>query len=148
MSIPADLFPIDPEAILLPSARTVLVPKAVAKFRLWTEEVRFSRYGNKAVLEYGGEPMFAELVILRMFAKEGWSGVWVDGYRGKYWNGIDHPADLPESVRSKLDEIKDVAGGRGGCFDVVVWRGEEMLFVEAKRAAKDRIRETQLRWIT
>ena len=145
--MPAGLTPVEPEAFVLPSGVTIHVPKAVATFKVWTKDVPFDRYGNKAVLDYRGEPMFAELVILRMFEEADWNGVWADSYRRKYWKRMDEPADLPASVRKKLESIVEVSGCRGGCFDVVLWRGAEMLFVESKRAGKDHIRETQLRWV-
>lgn len=36
---------------------------------------------------------------------------------------------------------------QGGCFDVFAWRRNRHRFVELKRRGKDRIRETQKRWL-
>ena len=34
-----------------------------------------------------------------------------------------------------------------GCWDVVGWRGEQVLFAELKRRRQDRIRSSQHRWL-
>jgi Holliday junction resolvase len=39
------------------------------------------------------------------------------------------------------------AGTRGGCFDVLAWRDNQFIFLEAKRKYHDKIRDTQRRWI-
>lgn len=144
IALPAGLKAVEPEAFVLPSGATIHLPKAVARFKLWTEEAPFDRYGNKAVLEYRGEPMFAELVILRLFEEVEWNGVWVDSYRRKYWKRTNQLGHIPAEVAGEMAKIKAAAGCQGGCFDVVLWRGTERLFVESKRSGKDRIRKSQL----
>jgi hypothetical protein len=48
-----------------------------------------------------------------------------------------------------LHAIKNAraAGSRGGCFDVMAWRDDHVLFLEAKRRNHDRVRESQRRWL-
>ena len=143
----------EPEAFVLPSGVTIHVPKAVATFKLWTGKVPFDTYGGKAVLEYRKdlecrkEPMFAELLILRMFEAVGWKGVWEDSYRRKSWIRTNKPGQIPAEVAGEMAKIEAAAGCRGGCFDVVLWRGTERLFVESKRSGRDRIRKSQLLWL-
>ena len=108
-------------------------------------------YGGKPLLVLDGEPVFAELAILREFQRLGWEGVWVDTfrrvYRTGYWNdtGI---VDLPPEREGSLIAIGNEAGtGLIGCWDVFCWKGEMTLFIEAKRRGRDRIRESQRRWL-
>ncbi|MBL7985350.1 MAG: hypothetical protein JNM91_10150, partial [Flavobacteriales bacterium] len=34
-----------------------------------------------------------------------------------------------------------------GCWDVVVWKNDRLVFAESKKQRKDRMRGTQLRWM-
>lgn len=138
------------EKIALPSGEIAHVPKCVRLFRRWRGRNVKDSYGGKAILAFDGKPLFAELVVLGILEKEGWRGVWVDSYRRKYragMPGIAEPIPLPEREDKFLEKIRDKAGCKGGCFDVFVWRGNKRKFVELKRHGKDRIRQTQKRWI-
>ena len=107
-------------------------------------------YGGKAILKLGEKPYYAELLVLRILRKDGWHGVWVDSYRDQYRVGLPglvDPVLLPQPQRDFLERIRRKAGRRGGCFDVFAWRGKRYRFVELKRRGKDRLRETQKRWI-
>jgi hypothetical protein len=76
--------------------------------------------------------------------------VWVDSYRRNYRVGLPDVAesiDLPEKQKELIDSIRAKTGRSGGCWDVFVWKGTEMLFIELKRQKKDNIRETQLQWL-
>ena len=50
---------------------------------------------------------------------------------------------------SNLLERMAAADGNtyAGCWDVVAWRGERVVFMELKRRRKDRVQETQLAWV-
>lgn len=133
----------------LPSGTTVSVPKAQSAFKEWRGTPVEDSYGNKPVLSFGGEPVFAELAILRMFQSTGWDGVWVDTYRKKfrtsYWPKDE--AVLPSGAVHLFDQICEKAGSRNGCWDVFCWKGDAYCFAEAKWQGHDRIRETQRRWL-
>jgi len=88
--------------------------------------------------------------------KDGWKGIWVDGYGGK----IKYRVDLPEKAEpinlqrlepdqfAFLARIREKAGRQGGCFDVFAWRGEEHRFVELKRSrGRDRVRMPMKYWL-
>jgi hypothetical protein len=138
------------EAVHLPSAGVVEVPKATPAFEKWTGEPIEDTYGGKIVLSFAGEPVFAELAILRTFQNSGWSGVWVDSFRKKYRVGYwrdDSEVALPPEQELLLQRIHHRAGASGGCWDVFCWRGDARLFAEAKRRGHDEIRDTQRRWL-
>jgi len=144
---PQDLIPTGEETVSLPSGSVVHLPKATPLFRSWQHDIPFDTYGKKAVLDFRGEPLFAELAILRLFAEDGWSGVWVDTYRRCFRVGVTERVEIPEPKLQLLEQISTVAGARGGCFDVFTWRAEEIIFAESKRAGRDRFRSSQLRWL-
>lgn len=146
---PADLHPNATEELLLPSGAPADVPVTRPLFRRWQGEFVGDTYGGKPLVDLDGEPMFAELAVLKLFQKDGWEGVWIDTFRKKYrtaWGG-EGVAQLPEDRLLLLQEIHGRAGSSSGCFDVYCWKGEEVLFAETKRRSKDRIRATQLRWL-
>ncbi len=149
MPFPALHQPTAFEVIQLPSGQIVKIPKAQPIFKPWTGQPVAENYGGKAVLDFYGEPQFAELGILRIFERAGWQGVWIDTfrrkYRTRYWPKDEVP--LPRDRAFLLESIFKAAGSRAGCFDVFCWNGPKFVFAESKRAGKDKIRESQKRWI-
>jgi hypothetical protein len=117
------------------------------RFQLWTGKSVSETYGGKAVLDSNGEPLFAELAILRLLEKDGYKGVWVDTYR-KCFRDAMPPAvcELPVPAREVYDRIVAANGGTSGCWDVIAWKDGEYLFIESKRKGKDRMRKSQLCW--
>jgi len=85
------------EKITLPSGRTVHVPKCRTEFTKWDGDL-VPTYGGKALLKLRGKPVFAELMVLGLLREQGWFGVWVDSYQGKFRDGMPHesqPVDTP-----------------------------------------------------
>lgn len=104
-------------------------------------------YGGKPLVEYGNEPLFAELLILRIFQSDGWQGAWLDTYRNRVLSGIESVVRLPLAQRTLLEAVRSPAGGRGGAFDAIAWHNGNTCFAEAKRAGRDRVRASQGRWV-
>lgn len=144
------LAPTSSEEILSLSDRRIEIQKCNLVFKRWNGEPIRDTYNNKAVVNWNGEPLFAELAILRLFQADGWDGVWVDSYRNKYRIGLperSEPVRLQTEQQEFLDAIRERTGRRGGCWDVFAWRGNERKFVESKRIGKDAIRESQILWL-
>lgn len=138
------------ETLTLPSGNTVYIPKSITTFKAWDSNPIEDTYGGKALLDFKGAPLFAELVILWMLEEDGWSGVWVDNYRKKFRTGMpgtEVSVSLPPDQQAILDKIKKTNDSMSGCWDVFAWRGNEILFAESKLSGKDRIRPTQIRWL-
>jgi len=145
------LFPATAEeTFLLVTDESVLVPKTIVVFNAWKGKPLANTYGGKAVLDCEGEPLFAELVILRTLCRDGWSGVWVDNYRKKFRVGmpdVEPPITLPADQRVILDKIIDKNGSMSGCWDVYAWKENKILFAESKRSGRDSIRPSQVKWL-
>jgi hypothetical protein len=126
------------------------VPKATPVFDPWLGQLPNDTYNGKQVLEFAGRPAFAELAVLWALNEIGWDGVWIDSYRGLYrqgyWN-CEPIRQLPDVPQKLIKRIQIALGSRFGAWDLVCWRGTEMLFVECKWAGRDAIRETQVRWL-
>lgn len=143
-------YKIDREFFPSVSDTQILVQKYFLTFKQWKGTPIPNTYNGKAVIDWGGEPVFAELAVLRLFQANGWSGVWVDSFRKKYrvgLPGVIDPVDIPASQRILIDNLRSKTGRYGGCWDVVVWKDDAMLFLELKRRGKDRIQQTQIEWL-
>lgn len=149
MMYPQELEPTTTETIELPSGNAVKIPKVTPVFEPWTGEKLTDTYGGKVVLNFDGTPEFAELGILRIFERAGWQGFWVDTYRNKfrtrYWPA--NTVQPAEKQASLLNRIYKAAGSRKGCWDVFCWNGDKNVFAESKRHSKDRIQDSQRRWL-
>lgn len=140
----------DSEIFSLPSGDQISIPKYFLEFKEWKGTPIPNTYNNKAVIDWNDEPVFAELAVLRLFQSHGWNGVWVDSYRRKYRIGlpdIAEPVELPQKQQQLIESIKAKTGRSGGCWDVFVWKGEEVLFIELKRQKKDAIQDSQRSWL-
>jgi hypothetical protein len=132
----------------LPSGTTVSLAACSHDFKLWEGPPPPDAYGGKAVLDSNGEPVFAELAILRLIQEEGWQGVWIDTYRRKFRQFLPpHSCSLPPHAERFLDNANQGRKWRSGCSDLLAWNDLQYLFVEAKRRGKDLIRDTQRQWL-
>lgn len=145
-----ELDQVEGESFSLPSGESLLIQKYLLNFKLWKGAPIPNTYNGKAVIDWNGEPVFAELAVLRLFQSHDWEGVWVDSYRRKYRVGLPdvvEPVELPENLNQLIESIRTKTGRSGGCWDVLVWKGEEILFLELKRSKKDRIQDSQVQWL-
>lgn len=151
MDLPTLLRPTGVERFTLADGRVIDVQHATPTFQRWAGPAPGDTYGSKPVVELAGEPAFVELAILELFRREGWDGVWIDTYRNKlrtgYWN-VEPLVALPDRPGALLRRILDARGtGRSGTWDVYCWRGDDVVFAEAKRAGKDSISPAQVTWL-
>jgi len=152
--------PISFEEIALPSGQVVRIPECHLVFKKWDGIPIKETFGNKALIDVGGKPMFAELAIMHLFINAGWQARWIETYAtgdkepkyldewkdDKYKNQILAPIADGEVMR-RLAEIAKLNGTYSGCWDVLGWNGDKMIFAESKRFKKDRIQGTQVRWL-
>ena len=123
------------------------LPKTTPQFSAWNGPIPFDRYGGKAILDFCGEALFAELMILRLFEEEGWSGVWVDTYRHCFRRNPVTKVAIPKERLRMFEQLQEAAGAKSGCFDVFVWKEEMTVFAESKCSGHDKMRPTQIRWL-
>jgi hypothetical protein len=131
---------VDNEIFLLSSGKRILVQKYFFMFNRWSGAAIPNDYNGKAVVDWNGEPVFAELAVVRLLKAHGWNAVWTDSYRNKYRIGLPdvaEPVDIPSEPKVLIDDIRAKTGRNGGCWDVVAWTSNKILFVELKRIKKD-----------
>lgn len=137
------------EPFTLSSGVTVQVPKYSLAFGEW-KGVQIENSYRKPIIDYKGEPLYAEIVALRLMQQQGWDGVWVDTYRMKYRIGMPDttaPVALPTDKEKLIASIRANTKTSGGCWDVFVWKGDQVMFLELKRKKRDSIKDTQRLWI-
>lgn len=121
--------------------------KTYQELPIWTGAKILDTYGSKTILDYKGQPLFAELYALRSFKEIGYEGVWADTYRRKYRTELpeknEAKIELPHFVQKQLDEINP-KGKLSGTWDLILWKSQEIRYVELKRRGKDAIRQTQI----
>jgi hypothetical protein len=162
--LPRELEPTTGLRVDLPSG-SVVIPMALPSFRRWpTDRPKpADTKGNKPLVEVAGHPSFGELAILSVLVRDGWDGRWIDNYplpptfRRAYWDASfaklsreQANVSLPVAPRAAYESICGRANDSrgGGAWDVIAWRDDEMVFIEAKkRASGDKIRPGQLRWL-
>lgn len=102
---------------------------------------------NKPALEFEGQPMWHEFIVLALLKRDGWDGVWTKNFGGAaFWTGPGVEKAIPSKAMETFEGLKKIVG-KGGSWDVFAWRDEGLLFVESKQRAKDKLRENQLRWL-
>src|SRR5712664_137043 len=102
---------IDPLTLGLPSGDSVDVPRCRYCFVPWRGDSIADTFGGKVVLDFCGEPVFAELAILKSLQKMGWDGVWVDTYRNKFRQAFaPHCCNLPSHAQKLYDRIREANG--------------------------------------
>ena len=154
MDMPKELEPTERMNVILPNGSTITLPVCQPFFPAWNGSPIGFDYGSKPVLDHNGEPCFAELVILRLLIEHGWDGVWVETYGGTHflrtmpreWNLESEHVLIPVDKERLLKTIWKAAK-TSACFDVFVWRGDQVLFCEAKRVGKDRFTAAQVHFI-
>lgn len=108
-------------------------------------------FGNKPIVEWEGESFYPELAVARLLRRHGFDAVWIDSYRGKFWEGMLEERTLPDAAREAYARILKANGGkRGGFWDVMAWKENEFVFIELKQntaECKDRISEKQRLWL-
>jgi hypothetical protein len=130
------------------------------KLNRWTGSNFQHSFGGKPIVSYDGKAMFAELAIVQIVQRAGWSSRWVETYGSNnkepvfLIDWLDAP--LTEQISQPLDSafhqerLAKIAAQNGnsynGCWDVLAWSGERTLFIETKQYKKDTIRDSQIKW--
>ena len=106
----------------------VAVPTFLRRETRWTGPVpkSFASVHGKPPLQFEGEPVWAEFIVLRLLARAGWQGVWVKNWKGQaFWRDVMDPVELPadqaalfariaQNSRDMRLETRKAAMGRWG----------------------------------
>ena len=154
MTYPNEFTPSDTITVPLPSGAAIDLPVVNLILKPWLGKLPDFSFGNKPFVDYKGEGIFAELAILKMFTNSGWNGTWVETYGGIHflnempigWKTSKHNISIPSDKEKILRDIWK-AGKTTACFDVFLWKDNEILFCEGKHKGKDRLTNAQTKFI-
>ena len=139
--------------ITLPAGAVINdVPALSMRFDRWTGAPFVDDFGKKSagMIDLDGEHLFAELALLRLLERDGWTGRWVNTYsaRGEVWKFLTAWTDVPrQEQRNRPIEdaeprqlLARIAGMNrparyAGCWDTFAWKGSDFVFLQSKRAA-------------
>lgn len=153
--------------ISMPTGRIINdVPGVFMRFPRWTGAPFVDDFARKAagMIELDGEHLLAELAVLRLLEKDGWTGRWVNTYSGKgeVWKYLTEWRDVPrQEQRNRVLEdpeprqlLARVAqmnrpARYSGCWDTFAWRGSDFAFFACKKAGPkpSTIRADQEDWL-
>ena len=148
MNLPPELKAIGEVEFLLPSGRTIGIPRTLARMRAWTGATPPWAQSGAPLVEAQGGPAPPATAILWLLRDAGWDGVWIDA--GTYRTGLpDAPPlpRLPERASRLLEQAGARARGDKGIWDLLCWRDEDVLFLALRRAHGGQFRRQQLVWL-
>jgi hypothetical protein len=130
------------------------LPTISRTFKRWCGEPLSFTFGGKPVIDRDGTPVFAELAIMLDMRAAGWDAVWTEAFGHlRFWQTMPtswkakSDATLPPELQTLIRRIVQKAGNTAACLDVVAWRGDEILFCEAKQHGKDHLTSPQKQFI-
>jgi|SRR5450631_3697226 integrase len=131
INLPDELRLSDSVQVAMPSGQSIQMQCCRPIFERWIgAPIKFD-FRHKPLLNYQGQPLIAELLILRLLEAHGWEGVWVYSYGRKYLRQMPQDSSLahgrvpvPDNRERLLNRIWGRSGQLSGCFDVYAWRGE------------------------
>jgi hypothetical protein len=148
----------------------VSVPAANIVFKRWRGKPIKDDFGGRPVAEYEGRPLFAELAVVKMVVKSGWSAFWQEVYpirksgphyysdwkedslrKDQVTANINNASSLDSQYHQNLQATIAKYNGNSykGCWDIIAWNGERtVLYIESKQFNKDIIRDNQVRWFS
>lgn len=158
---PKLLQPTDKEIFNL-TGTDIEIPKCLTKFKAWRGEPVKETFGGKSIVCVDNKPMFAELAIVQYFIKSGWQSRWIETYaRDKQdplfllqWKDdrFKNQENSPIKDKKILEILSDITSRNNnsysGCWDVIAWKGDNIIFAESKRLKRDKIRQTQNNWLS
>lgn len=130
-------------------------------FNEWKGKAIQNTFGGKTLVDVNGKASFAELAIVDYLQRNGWNARWIGTYGRPpmapfmltEWNDVCYKEQVHVpitdiDIHNTLVSIAKLNGNRfSGCWDVVAWKNGNILFLEAKRNKRDRIRSTQIKWL-
>lgn len=150
--------PEEATSISLAAGSKVDVPTVRLRFREWKEQAPeravlgawSETYGKPLIVGDDGQRSVAEIEIVRRLRHAGWEAAWIDTFGGapswmRPWT--DRGIGLPTPVASTVSRLRAASAPEGRPWDVIAWRDDRTLFLEAKRRHRDRLRPGQIAWL-
>jgi hypothetical protein len=148
-NIPDEFKPADEIEFLLPSGRSVTLPRVRPLFRPGPGAPAGEERGRDLVFSQDGL-VSVESAVLRALRRAGWEGALIDasGQAGR-GPGADAPEAerLPATATALLQRIGQATGARKSAWEICCWRGDQVLFGKTKHSRREQFRAPELAWL-
>lgn len=158
---PKFLNPVYAEIFQL-AQREIEIPKCVVQFQKWKGASLKESFGGMPVVSVEDKPMFAEEAIMQHLINEGWQTRWIltinrrhkepiyiSEWKDDLYLNQKHETIADANVVEMMKQIAKLDNNSyEGCWDVLAWKENRILFVEAKRNNKDLASVTKNKWLT
>jgi hypothetical protein len=145
----ADVQP--PTPVVLPkSKQAVEVATLLRRERKWLgpRPLWADLVPNKPLMDFSGQAIWAEFILLRLLEAHGWKGAWVKNWGGRdFWANPGESVELPSLANSRFQQIEKRTTNSGGCWDIITQHADDVLFIESKQKGKDQLSENQKSWL-
>ena len=157
--LPLDLIPKAVENIAVQNL-FIEIPRCTINLIKWDGEPIHDTFGGKPLVSVENKPMFAELAIMTLFANDNWDTRWIEVYGkstpvflsewkdDKYKNQIHHPFDNKDPETLLQDIASKNRNSYSGCWDILAFKDNNIVFAECKRRNRDKIRPSQINWLS
>jgi hypothetical protein len=138
LQLPPDLERLDDLRIDVGRRRGVPLVRCRVAFDFCSKPVPVGQdpaWAAKPQVLLDGRALFPEIALLMLFQKAGWKGVWFDPVHRRGYDkmpNVSKGAGLDTRVASVLAKVNAAApaGRRASCWDLVLWDGRSVLFVD------------------
>ncbi|HSM38396.1 MAG TPA: hypothetical protein VK838_03620 [Candidatus Limnocylindrales bacterium] len=136
-------------AVLPSTRRAVELPVYLRHETHWSNELprEFAAVPNKPAFSFDGEPLYPELVVVRLLERAGWGAALRKTWNGTaYWRGINDPVEPGPLALTIVEQISRQAGHLGQ-WDIVAWRGRELRLLTSRLAGGQRVTAFLSDWL-
>jgi hypothetical protein len=106
----------------------------------------FRTVPNKVAVDLDGAALYPEFAVVRRLEAAGWGAAWRKNWHGAaFWTDIAVVIEPPRRVLDLFNRIAAVAGA--GAWDILAWKGDDVLFIESKQYGSDKLTPNQRRWL-
>ena len=140
---------IDAPAVLPSTRRVVQVPVYVRAEVPWTGPPtrRSGAIPSKPLYTLDGEPIYPELLVVRLLERAGWGAAWRKTWNGvAYWRDVDEVAEPGAMALSIVQQVSRQAG-YDGSWDIVAWRDRELRLLCSRAGGGQRVSAYMADWL-
>jgi hypothetical protein len=133
----------------LPSRSRVTVPVYVRDEIRWHGPLPalFGTVPNKQAFSVDSQPMYPELLVVRLLERAGWEAAWRKNWGGiAYWRDIREPIVPPPLVTAIIEQVSRQAG-HALPWDIVAWRGREIRLLVSRVEPGQRVSAYLASWL-
>lgn len=137
--------PVSPLHVLLSNGLGVDVPRSFVRF-IPSDDGEGSDGGGDTV-RLDGEQVEPGGAMQRLLEKAGWQVAQARADAADIERADHRVTAMPVKLREVYDRVVQRAGGPEGCWDLIAWRGDTLMFVKARRWRGSELDANERNWL-